>query len=265
MKWSWHWQNLNERRDGEGHPFFHGRAWFRFGEREYPVQVEWVHGSKRFGITVDLDRDEGREILLQLSVPPVSYFVGFPGPRWLFDRLPFSFGRKEFRYAGGDRSIGVRIFDSSIWWSLWEDKMESRSSDPRWMHGNVGLDDLAHFLFGKTKREEKVLEEHDVVIPLPERGYPAKVRIEASTYTRERWRWWPILDRRLYATIELEKPPVIPGKGENSYDCGDDAIYSMSCSVGPHDSIEEAIGKYIAAVLKYRRKRSGSYVYPRES
>lgn len=69
----------------------------------------------------------------------------------------------------------------------------------------------------------------EIMVPMPEGNYPASVTLERSTWGRKRWPW----GRKVQYSTDLEIPGGIPhpGKGENSWDCGDDGLYSIYAPV----------------------------------
>jgi hypothetical protein len=52
----------------------------------------------------------------------------------------------------------------------------------------------------------------------------------------------------------MTDPVPFPGKGENSWDCGEDATHGY---YGPAASIEDAVGNLVTSTLKRRRKYGG--------
>lgn len=245
-----HWQNLSDEPGNERHGFWHGRAWLRpFDDGGPVVKACWHHGRTGLALSVDFDRDE-RAITLHVKIPGASWFLGAAGlPRRLFDRLPFSLGRTEYRYMGSNRMIGVRVFDEKIWLSLWEDRDEWRAKDPKWMRATIAPFDI---VFGRQKYETRVIEEREVSIPMPEKLYPATAKRKVSSWTRPRWPWRPLSVRRSMIEIDVPGGVGVPGKGENSWDIDDDAIFSMSAAAR---TIEEGIGKLVASAMETRRRR----------
>ena len=112
--------------------------------------------------------------------------------------------------------------------------------------------DFADLLLGERKYSKQVLQNFEnVIIPMPDGIYKAAMQFETCTWKRPLW--FPTVKH--YTNIELtDKAPTFPGKGENSWDCGDDSIWGMS--VEGH-SIPKAIGGYVQKVMEYRQKRSG--------
>lgn len=246
-KYEIHWHRSNE--NDLKHPIWHGRAWLH---TPYGVfRFEWLHGKFSARAIIDVDPEE-REILLGVALPGFTYYLGIPVPRNLFARLPMNAYRKERKYPN-ERSIGIRVFDGAIWWSIWEDQMESRSNDPKWMRGCWHPLDT---ILGKTKYASTTLTESEVMIPMPEGEHTARVTLTQDSWTRPRFPFWPFRKEMQRARVDIPKGIGIPGKGENSWDCGDDAVYGLTTQAS---SVEEAIGKVVASALRDRIRYGGSH------
>lgn len=225
-------QNLNERRNGKtGSMLRHGRCWWRFGECGDGLcfRAEWVVPGKKFRFGLEF----GGEDNFQLSVGLIIFtiYLSVSGLRW--------------RWLPRDGVCQVYWYEKSLWWSLWARRYESRRKDPWWKRTHcIQFDDL---LFGRAKYSDEVLSEHEVLIPMPEGSYPAKVKMETHTWKRPRW----FAHSGTYANVDIEGGIPFMGKGENSWDCGEDGLYGSSM---PAESVEEAIGKTVASVLESRRK-----------
>jgi hypothetical protein len=85
---------------------------------------------------------------------------------------------------------------------------------------------LTDALFGKPKHSLEILSEQDIT--MPEGKYPAHVKRERRTWKRPRG-FTPLV--REYWDVDVESGIPVPGKGENSWDCDDDAIFASSFSV----------------------------------
>jgi len=263
----YHYQNLKksdksygDRRDKS---LVHGRLWWK--KDMYPsdgIHVEWVIGSKTFNLSFNISKGYVSEHTMSFAfcIPPISLYWDFNW-KWLEDRkwwnklvredkskimytLPD--GMVIFKLAE-ERCFGIRIFDWSICWDIYNKPHESNSKDPKWMHGYFEILDL---LFGRRKNIRKTISEQNVKIPMPEKTYDAVVKMEEVTIKRSRW---PFSKRYTVADINCEEGIKHPGKGTCDYNCGEDATYGLSCMV---DNPEEAIGKMVASVLHCRR------VYP---
>lgn len=98
---------------------------------------------------------------------------------------------------------------------------------------------------------------------LPEKAYKA-IATRSRIVTRGTPNW-PFGRPTLYrVNLEFSPPfePVpVPGKGENSWDCGENATYGMSCAA---DTIEEAIGKFVSSTLRTRTRYGGQNWTPKQ-
>lgn len=157
--------------------------------------------------------------------------------------------RQAYTFSG--RDFSVSFHDHAVFWSIGADDMGWSSGTPRWRHG--AWHPLGHFM---RQGDPEVLEERDVLVPMPERSYKGKAKLE-----RTRWGFGKlprVFDRVDYhVTIEMlpgEQVPF-PGKGENAYDCDDDAAFSMT---SPGSTIEDGVGRLVASVLRDRRRRGGA-------
>jgi hypothetical protein len=121
------------------------------------------------------------------------------------------------------------------------------------MHWNL---DFADFLLGdRVHSEEVLIRQPKLKIPMPEGTYDASAKLTRGTWKRPRWPF-PLVVMRV--SIDIPDGIPIPGKGENSWDCGPDATYGTT---GPASSIEEAVGDLVARTLETRKRRGGSADY----
>jgi hypothetical protein len=56
------------------------------------------------------------------------------------------------------------------------------------------------------------------------------------------------------ANLDIERGVPTPGKGENSWDCGQDATYGLTC---PASTVEEALASLRASVMRDRERYGG--------
>ena len=169
-------------------------------------------------------------------------------------RIPYLFSlylsfRNFFKLPDVDREISVRIIEGSIFWTLWRTPHEWHSGD--WRNDSFNL---PNFLRGRPKHSERDISTHEVDIPMPEGMYPAKIRLYESTWRYPRW-----FPRRLVrAEIEMVKPIPVPGKGENSWDIDDDAIFGGTYHAS---TIPEAIAAITRSAYRDREKYGGSVAW----
>lgn len=252
-RFHWHWQNLDEDRRGPdrspswgvlGLPSLshEGRAWFdwylRASDRTpLKIEVDWAFGPRIHATGVSIGRSGGGTLTLHAAIRPLFgvYVI-------LSHVLP----------RGESKSYSVSIYpeDLTLHYDLGKPGSgdEWHRDDPlNWMRGcRFLLDDV----FGRAEcTREKVGPPVQAVACFPEGQYTLTLQRETMTWRRKRWPWpyW-----RAFVDITLEKPPEFQGKGENSWDCGPDAIYGMSSD---GHSYEDAVAAYVKAVLRKRGKR----------
>jgi len=251
-RFRWHWQNLTKD-DGKGKFPWHGRAWFTCNHNdpkcrlETTINPEWNIGEWELRLSFGVSEDCENTIHWSAAVPGVSLHVGV-------DSVPLSrfiskhWGTGEYPFL--HRSFRFYIHDWGVWLTLWEDENQSRWSDPWWQR--IHHFSIPDFFLGKSQYSNVEIETfQDVLIPMPEGSFRATMTYEISTWKRPRWK--PVIRKFTRIRIELDAPKF-PGKGENSWDCGDDAIWEMS--VEGH-SLPKAIGGYVQQVMEYRLKRQG--------
>lgn len=253
-----HWQNLNDKPGGRtGSPIRHGRAWLHAGRRR-EARIEWVLGKLDFSLAVAFSGDE--DIHGHVCLPLVALYWGLESPlaSWVARRLSYSHTSRTYKDKAGapmvfydETRCGVSIHDWTIRLQPWTLDMEWNSKDPWWKRG-VSLN-IPDFLLGSPKHTQRVLEKLPVLVPMPERAYAGTCKVIERAWKRSRW---PFPTRLITTSIDMNEGEQIPfpGKGENSWDCGEDAIYGFST---PARTPEEAVGKLVASVLESRRRHGG--------
>jgi hypothetical protein len=235
-----HSQNLNDKPGNrQGSKLLNGRAWLHAGR--YTLGLQWVIGKIKFGAEVQVAPDAEGTLSGNLLLPLIQVYVHLDAP-W-GHRLNDLCRRKNQKYGNG-RAVGFSVHSGALWWNVWADQMEWRRGDPKWMNGSFNP---ADFFLGRYRYSKREIERQEVVIPMPEGAYPATVVIEEAEWRRPRW---PFPRRRMQADVKI--PGGIPhqGKGENAWDCGDDATFGLGCSAR---TVPEAIGEVVAVCLKDRR------------
>lgn len=233
-----HWQNLNENPGGAHGPgILHGRAWLRSARTRCCLGWEWNLRSHFCHAYVEMGGYSDHDITVSVALPPVALWLHFEGLPW----------RRLWNALDG-RTLKLSIHDWALWWVLWKDDSSWSSHTPRWRQGC--WHPLDTFL-GRWRYSCRPLRLERVVIPLPEGAIEGEVKMELATWKRPRWPWPRTMVR---ATIKPDRAAVVPGKGENSWDCGDDAIYELTCSA---KSPAEAVAAYVTAVLRDRERYGG--------
>lgn len=238
-----HWQNLT-RSDGRGAFPRNGRAWCHL--QGHTLRIEWFFFSNRWALGLELDPDEN-ELTVSFCVGLFSLYFGMSGLTYLLKKL---LPQRESSYTPGlfflqGREISLRIFDGGPWWVIWMDPDEWRSTDPWWRRGHIDLRDV---ILGKSKHSSQVLRDAvPVQIWMPEGVYQGKAKVERHRWKRPRW--FPKI--RVDTWIEVENGIPFSGKGENSWDCGDDGLYGAGHE---GDDIEAAARAFGAKVIANRKK-----------
>lgn len=242
-----HSQNLNEDKKGnpKGLPI-EGRSWLSFGKgkREHELRFEWSFRAKYqlAGVSLKTDGDTGG-LQLHAGLFPTSLWLTLP------IRLPRLMALLKKNVYGQHTFMDVHVAteDVVLRWQFGGNDFEWSNKTPKWKNGSFNLSDFA---LGRRDYEEGEAEVHSVKIPMPEGAYDATVKLHTDTWRRARW--FPVSIHR--ATIDVPVGIPFPGKGENSYDCGEDATYGFT---GPVESLEDAIGKQVSSVLRNRRRYGG--------
>jgi hypothetical protein len=141
----------------------------------------------------------------------------------------------------------ICIHDGAIWWEFWHTLNSWDCSTPVWRKGCwYPLDTF----LGKQKYSKREFDSKDIEIPMPEKPYSAKAIFEECTWKRPLW----FAKRIIRVDIDIPDGIPVPGKGENDWDCGEDAIYRSSL---PANTVAEAIGKVVESAMRQRIKYGG--------
>lgn len=250
----WHWQNLDEDLVKRPHsPQFmglglpdlrhQGRAWVDWyvratDRKPLKIEVDWTTGKAVWSTGVSYSRTNRGTITLHASIRPIAS---------LYLILKHLWPRREDQPS---RTYSLSLVEDAIHYDFGKPGSgdEWHRDDPlNWMRGcRFWMDDV----FGRAQHSrEKTGPPVQAVACFPEGQYTLTLQRETSTWKRPRWPW-PMV--RKSVDIALERPPGFQGKGENSWDCGPDAIYGMS-SEG--HSYEDAVATYVKAVLRERARR----------
>jgi hypothetical protein len=213
---SWYvsWHNRTKQ-DGKGDFPIEGRASITVGRTTLAVSWNlWTHFAH---LGVEHDPSEA-EVVIMAALPPVA--------------LWFSLESWSLLGGGDPRELKLSFHDSALWWRVWSDPTSWSEKRLRWRDGNLCL---ANLFFGQQSFTRiPIGAPVPVVVPMPERSYEGTVQLEELVLRRPRW----FTQRVRSAKVEMREPIPVPGKGENSWDCDEDAIYSQS---GPARTVAEAV------------------------
>jgi hypothetical protein len=277
---------INDSEDKAGQPKGWGWRqvrWFVFGGKGRTWAKGWWHVAPWrtlrwwWGVGVALGGEDNM-LQLELRIPLlIRGAIGVRVPqswtRWVYERrkwgIESSWRGFDVFFAHDDRMADMR--------SYYLEKAERSVIDGRawpsdsmlWSGWRVGvrfplpLD----MLFGKRRREEEPFRfsgsrsyengEIPAAVWLPEGKYPGVV-----TFHRERWvrsrgpfrgRW------RYFGTFKTNDDlwMPVPGKGENSWDCGDDGFQGHTTEVSGSEPVAQVLGATVQKVLRYRERYGG--------
>lgn len=171
------------------------------------------------------------------------------GVYWLYATLGWRTPWSKYRGYGEGKSLSLTFSDGSMRWNVWVDPDSWQSTRPMWRDGSFNPLDVA---LGRRDCTQVIKESRDVIVPMPEKSYPAKAELIEFTWKRPRWPFSKSMLR-----VSLDVPGGIPheGKGENSWDCGTDATFGIT--TGECRSIPEGVGVLVGSVLRSRVKYGG--------
>lgn len=245
---NFHWQNLNEQKDGLGHPFWHGRCWLPWAKFEF--MFSWNFRSHFCHFYVE-QGDCDHNLLIGWAIPPVAFWLGVTNHSWfkkVLKTVPLSpnypntmiIPNKEWGFSWHDNSIWLRFGGNPNEWS---------KGQP-WWH-EIVIHGPSDWLFGKAKYSEReISQETRWIKPFPNEEYSVHIRLYEAIWKRPRW---PFPKKVRRADVEAKEGIPIPGKGENSWDLDDTAVWSSTCNA---HSAQEAIHDVLKFV-KQRRERYG--------
>lgn len=223
------------------------RVWFRRAS-DYEAFLYYEHTRNRrtkfFHSYVEIGTgDAYRDVMISVAIPWFfAFWISLKGvlpDKWIPTR--------SYRGVGEvpeSRKIGVSIGDGRIHFSVWENPMSWSRTDPKWWQFSWSY---ADFFLGKWQYHSETGETKRVLIPMPEGTYPALATYETRKFGRrfgkkKQLNGW---------NIEVEGGIPYMGKGENSWDCGPNGLWSTTIMV---EDLGEAVGRFAGIVLKYRLK-----------
>jgi len=168
------------------------------------------------------------------------------------------FDNKEFLVTD-EREFSISVYDWMFSFIPWGHYHSWGSKDPWWVRGICF--DIKDFLFGKMIYLSKdISERRKIVIPMPEGCYDGEMVVQENIWKRLRFPFWPFILKRYYCDIKIPQGVPFNGKGENSWDCGIDGLFSISFEIDSLDlkkAISKAIGRVVEHVT-YSRLRHGT-------
>jgi len=259
-----HWYFCNDaKRERAGVPLGgsilrRGRFFLRFKKWQNAVRVEWSFWNNIDWLEMGLRfGGEDRQVSLTLVLPWLAFLtfaVGVP-PRWLSwwmieDRmfsLRVGYGGSvlsgQIAHAEWAEDCGMtsyyrakvpREYSGLKLWPGWEWTLTPRPLD---------------WTLGRIQHGEELLRTSPISFWMDGREHKGAWTLKKFWRERPRWPWPYRVSVSSY--VEIEHPPQFAGKGENSWDCNDDAIYGMGTNA---TNPKDAIGEYIHRVYQNRAR-----------
>lgn len=215
------------------------RAWLHRSGSKHGGDVAYIevacpsHSWCSFGATIGGDE---HGLKFHACLLRVGVYWGLAA-RWFSRRVR----PQDWSFSIGDGRIRVECGASPRQWSR---------SQPWWWSMSI---EPAQILFGRMRHSEREVSTTKTVIPMPEGPYQCVVTLKLERWQRARLPWASRKVMRGHVQIEGGVP--VPGKGENSWDCDDDAIYSQTAAA---KSVEQAVANVVESALRTRRRYGGS-------
>lgn len=245
---------------------FNRRKWWHL-KNNRSIAIEIAGWRSHPSIYVRVDGSE-RDITFHFA-------IGF-GIWITFERfLPKSwYPTYESSYGHGrlpeEREISIAFHGGSFWWNFWvSEEWSSWTKNKTWRKGCWHIVDR---IKGKRKYEKYELERSQYVLPFFEGNYNVEV---IKTQRIDKWPRWPTLKMISWEVRAgyykdgtfIEKPIPVEGKGENSYDCDEDATYSLSFPGHPYKkdvkTPYEAALYFWHSMMKDRERRGSAKWVPK--
>ncbi len=242
----WHGQNLKE---DSPKAWLHGRGWLHDRRSRFVLGISWLFPSHFTHAYIEMG-DIEHQITVALACPLFALWAHVEGVQWL-RRWYLSSG-----LYGYERKIGVSVHNWSLWWELWANPYGGNRRLPKWRDGSF---DIPRFFLGKNKYTKVDGAPTPATVSMPEGEYAVTVTFFEQTWKRPRWPW-PRQSKG--ADVDIEGGIPVPGKGENSWDCDEDAFLSIGTSA---QNVEEALADVTRRVLERRERYGGANWLPEKA
>ena len=223
----------------------YGRCWI--GPYEKSIDIEWMAPAWRscrfdFGINTG---DSNDKISFTLALCLFYFHISLPFYQFKVGHWNKYKGVPIFIHE--DRRFSLYFHDWGIWLTVWAEAMGEWNKNLPWYKQTYCFH-ILDLLFGKRKFSEVILEQGECLVPMPEGCYSATFKKSICKWKRTRSLlnltrigWW----------FDIERGIPFEGKGENSWDCGEDALFGTGSS---KETLSEAIGDIVGCALRNREK-----------
>lgn len=233
----WHVVHYDKR---DGGKFFSKKLYVHVGDQTLGFYLSLF--GKLALIDMSFSSIDDEDFHFSLSIYGLFYFGFSIGSLPIVRKLPGV--RYNGKYGSGARELRLSWRPWSWHWNIWTYPHISKSW---WRDSSF---DLVDFLLGAEKHSEVRGEKQAITVVMPEGEYHGTVEFINRSWKRPRW---PTVRHRTDANIEMANPIPVPGDGENSWDCDDDAIYGGNY---PATTMQEAIDAIRASALRQRGIRA---------
>lgn len=235
-----------------------------YSDDDSPSVADLEVSTRGFGVgaVLDINPEDETPIMLKVGLGPVRAFLSSESK----SAMQVARALAKFLPHGDHRGRKNGKFGAFLRWDEDDQDLHLRvdlgtpDDGPNWQSlVSVFAKDL---ILGKRDYTKAEGDSVTRTIYFPEGAYVLKVTKDLSIWKRPRWPWplksgsyhWEVVSG---ADGRADIP--IPGKGENSWDCGEDG-----CSAGrlQAQSFEEAAGLVFASIMRDRIRRAGEKWMP---
>lgn len=212
-------QNLNK----NGGRMFYFRGYIGKLRYEFAsgpsIRLELNHG------TISSDA----ETTISIGLFFVTVYLSLPLPKkWYLSRKCIATwdDNREFTLTDS-RRYGFYFHDWAFVWSFHQKVGESSSQDPWWMRQYIHIDDL---FLGRTEYMTRdIYDAEKISFKIGDKEFVMdSIRWFDATWFRRHIPICWLEQKQVRVEMKISKPPMRAGKGENSWDCGDDGVFGVT-------------------------------------
>lgn len=260
-----HFWFQNLKKEDREKRWFHFRGSVRSGKRRLFDYSAWsgpalilkiVHGS-----------EDETKTAFWFGLIFFTAVITIPLPKhWYFKRKCIATweDNREFYLTDG-REYGFYVYDWALVWCWHKRINEGGGRTPWWLGFYFRIDD---FFLGRTEyMTHDIADVEKIGFKLGGKDFVIdSIRWYDATWFRRRIPLALYGSKMVRLELKIDKPPMRSGKGENSWDCGDDGIFGLTTQWNydrPNWSNRDEMAKlaaqeYVAEVLKDAKRYGGS-------
>ncbi len=205
---------------------FNKRKTIRLSKIKY-LRVEIAGFDSTPSIGVDVDGNE-HDVTFHLAFG-IAVYLTFSGifPKWIYPE----YLSNVHGWLPCEKEICIKFHHNSLWWSFWMRSMSWSSNEKWYRRGSI---DFHKLLFGAHTCTFEELEKEVHTVYFTEAAYNVEVVKKKRTDSWKRWFKKESVAFQGNAGFYdednnwVDDPIPFEGKGESSYDQGEDATYSMT-------------------------------------